>query len=390
MASEPLVLNVNKKGANNQYSLYKHGTCKALATTNDGLEYLCYYGTQDAKIGIQGKSTEQALKLIYETWQKLAGKELKVDAAGIKTSFPGGYFLEDHTIDDDFMANISRIKQLAASELESFNSILEAVQSIFKEAAIISVSDSGFHKTKPDYTWNYPIMLDIADNNDIKKFGYDGLALESVCRQLKNSTYKSYQKVIICNLDSNTSVTALYDGKVVDNTFGYSEHDGLIAPRQPGGIDFAAGLALSSSLGMEPRDMLQQTTKDGGLRGLSGLSGDIYELLASEASGNHKAGLALSMYIYSIRQAIAKMAATLEGTELLVFTGEIGTGSSKIRQRIVAGLGFLQFAVNSQLNNKCVNPDAVKPIHPRTRTHPILVIPNLENGVIADHTNKLI
>jgi len=76
------------------------------------------------------------------------------------------------------------------------------------------------------------------------------------------------------------------------------------------------------------------------------------------------------MFVYRIQQAIGQMAASLGGIDCLVFTATIGERSTVIRQRVVEGLGFLGFELDSAVNNQTFEPseavnvgtDASKPI----------------------------
>ncbi len=386
MSLEPLVLAVSYNGKSVTYSLYKRGVCKGMAVYESGKNPTISYGDQPIIFDKPIIDQKDFIVTLAQTWSDITKKPLLIDIVAIKISVPGSYFLQDSFIDQVFLDKINSIINIDNPGYQSFLDVYEPLKDNFENAKFMAISDSGFHMTKPDYTWNYPIDLEIADTTDIKRFGYDGLSLESVLDCIKESNYHGYQKVIVCNLDNYTNVTAILNGKSMDTSYGYTKLDGLISPSFSGAIDYSAYQAMNIATNKFNKTLNENNY---GLYGISGVSADIDEILYAEANGNHRAGLAMSMYIYSIRQAIAKMSATLEGAEMLVFTGYIGLGYPKIRQRVVSGLGFLQFALNSQLNNKCIGPEIVKPIHPRTRTHPIIVVPTNELAVITSHSIKL-
>ncbi len=77
-----------------------------------------------------------------------------------------------------------------------------------------------------------------------------------------------------------------------------------------------------------------------GLLGVSGRTSDIRELLSIRKS-DVRADLALRMFCYQVRKAIAGMAAALGGLDALVFTGGIGEHATELRTEIRSGLSFL-------------------------------------------------
>jgi acetate kinase len=86
-----------------------------------------------------------------------------------------------------------------------------------------------------------------------------------------------------------------------------------------------------------------------GLLGLAG-SADMREVLAGAEGGEERGRLALDVYIHRLQGAIAQMAASLGGLDVLVFTGGVGERSAAVRARAVARLGFLGLAIDEQRN----------------------------------------
>lgn len=87
-----------------------------------------------------------------------------------------------------------------------------------------------------------------------------------------------------------------------------------------------------------------------GLRGVSGVSGDM-KVLLQERAANPNAALAIEMFCYQIRKWIGAYAAALNGLDTLVFTGGIGEHSSEIRAEICSGLECLGLAIDPVKNS---------------------------------------
>lgn len=77
-----------------------------------------------------------------------------------------------------------------------------------------------------------------------------------------------------------------------------------------------------------------------GLLGVSGATSDVRDLLSTR-NQDARADLALRMFCYQVRKAIAAMAAALGGLDALVFTGGVGEHAAEIRNEICSGLEFL-------------------------------------------------
>jgi acetate kinase len=80
--------------------------------------------------------------------------------------------------------------------------------------------------------------------------------------------------------------------------------------------------------------------KESGLKGICGES-EMLDVLKRIKEGNKKAKLALDIFVYSIQKYIGSYFGILGSCDLLVFTGSIGSGSSKIRNMIINGLNIL-------------------------------------------------
>ena len=111
------------------------------------------------------------------------------------------------------------------------------------------------------------------------------------------------------------------------------------------------GLQLIRDARISPAELAQALEERSGLRGLSGLSGDMRELLAA-ADGDPRARVALAVYVHRLRAAIAAMAAALDGIDALVFTGGVGEHAPTVRAAACAGLGFLGVRLDEPRNQR--------------------------------------
>jgi acetate kinase len=87
--------------------------------------------------------------------------------------------------------------------------------------------------------------------------------------------------------------------------------------------------------------------KQSGLLGISGISNDMRDLLASD---DPRALLALDYFLYRAAREIGSLAAVLQGVDAIVFTAGIGENSPEIRRRICESSAWLGIELDAAAN----------------------------------------
>ena len=309
-----------------------------------------------------------------------------ITAIGLRVVAPGSYFMEDRVISDEVIAKLEETKSLAPIHIFATLEELKILREYFGQTPVVAVSDSAFHRTKPPYAWNYGINIQDADSLEIKRYGYHGISVASAVDELWNRG-KLPPKVVVCHLGSGSSVSAIFHGRSIDNTMGFTPLEGVLMATRSGDISPGAVRALQTKLGMDWSGTASYLNQRGGLLGIGG-SNDIRDLIEREKNGDHLAHLALTTLVHTIHKAIGSMIATLNGCDLLVFTGTVGERSAILRKRIVAHLEFVDFIIDGNLNDGCTEPDQLTSISQSAKSKPIIVIPTNESVEIAKRTLK--
>jgi acetate kinase len=141
----------------------------------------------------------------------------------------------------------------------------------------------------------------------------------------------------------------LKDGRPVETSMGFTPLEGLVMATRPGDLDVGAILHMRTR-GHSWRALADDLNHESGLRGLSGVSGDVRELLALESTGHEGATLALRAFCHRIHKYLGAYASVLGGIDAMVFGGGIGENSPVVRSRICAGLGWLGLELDEALN----------------------------------------
>jgi acetate kinase len=184
-------------------------------------------------------------------------------------------------------------------------------------------------------------------------------------------------RVILAHLGNGASLAAIRDGKSIDTSMGFTAASGLVMSTRTGDLDPGLLSFLARSEQLTPAQFDHLVNHQSGLRGVSGLSSDVRDLLAREAA-YPPAEDAIALFCYQAKKWIGAYAAALGGLDTLVFAGGIGENAPTIRTRICAGLDFLGVRLHAQRNsrNAPVISSAASPVRVR-------VIPTDEEITIA-------
>jgi acetate kinase len=154
-------------------------------------------------------------------------------------------------------------------------------------------------------------------------------------------------RVIVAHLGSGASLCALKNGKSIDSTLGFTALDGLCMGTRPGAVDPGVILYLFQNLGLSAKEVETILYKHSGLLGISGISNDMRDLLASSEPS---AKLALDYFVYRAAKEIGALSAVLRGLDGLVFTAGIGENSPEIRRRICEASAWLGIDLDGEAN----------------------------------------
>src|SRR5690606_21078159 len=185
-------------------------------------------------------------------------------------------------------------------------------------------------------------------------------------------------RVVVMHLGSGVSACALRDGRSIESTMGFTALDGLPMGTRPGQLDPGVVLYLADQQGMTPSAISHLLYHESGLKGLSGVSNDVRDLLASD---NPRARLALDYFAHRTAQAVAALGTAMGGLDGIVFTAGVGENAVPVRAAICGRLAWLGLVLDEAANG-AAGPRISAP-GSRVAAY---VIPTNEERMIAQHT----
>jgi acetate kinase len=168
---------------------------------------------------------------------------------------------------------------------------------------------------------------------------------------------------------------------------GFTPLEGLMMGTRSGSIDPGILMYLMRHCDYGADDLDRLLNRESGLKGVSGVSADMREILKAMAAGNGRARLAFDVYIHRLCREIGAMSASLGGIDVLVFTAGIGENCAPLRASACARLAFLGIKLALDANERPAPDVDIAASESRVR---VLVIHTEEDWEIARECARLL
>lgn len=269
----------------------------------------------------------------------------RIRCVGHRIVHGGRDFIGAAVLDKPTIKSLRRLVPLAPLHQPVNLEIVEEAAALFPAAVQYGCFDTAFHATRPRIATLYGLPRKMTEAG-IVSCGFHGLSFGYIAERLRErDRNKSGGRAIVAHLGSGASLCAIKDGRSVATTMGFSPLDGLVMSTRCGALDPGAVLhLLEEHTAAEITDLLY---RHAGLLGVSGISGDMRTLLASDDSAAREA---VDLFVYRAGREIGSLAAALGGLDTLVFTAGIGENAPEVRERIAAVAAWLGVAVDPERN----------------------------------------
>ena len=292
--------------------------------------------------------------------QWFLGKCGPITAAVHRIVHGGVRFTEPTLLDESVLAELELVSELAPLHNPPALTALRAVQSALgAEVPMVAVFDTAFHRTLPPHAANYPLPHELTTRLSLRRFGFHGIAHESMLRgyaQLARVPI-GQATLITLQLGGGCSAAAIFEGHPVDTSMGFTPLEGLMMGTRTGDLDPGLLLYLQRKEGLSIADLETLLNQHSGLLGVSGRSADMREVTAAAAQ-DPRAALAVDMFCYRVRKSIGAYLATLGGAQAIVFGGGIGENDPSTRQRICEGMSWCGLTLDPARNAAAIGTAA--------------------------------
>jgi acetate kinase len=290
------------------------------------------------------------------------------------------HFFGPTLIDEKVMADLEALVPLAPLHQPHNLAAIRALAELDPSLPQVACFDTAFHRTQPSVAGMFALPRSLTERG-IRRYGFHGLSYEYIARRLPGYAPKA-ARAVVAHLGSGASMCAIRDGKSIESTMGFTAVDGLPMGTRTGALDPGVVLYLVQELGYDAARIEKLLYGESGLLGVSGISNDMQDLLASD---DPHAEEAIELFVYSISKYLGALTAALGGIDALVFTAGIGENAPEIRQRVCERSGWLGIRLNEEANEHggpCISAEG-SPVS-------AWVIPTNEERMIAIHTARLL
>jgi len=267
---------------------------------------------------------------------------------------------------------------------------INAIRELMPDTPQVSVFDTAFHQTMPDYAYTYGIPYALYEKYSIRRYGFHGTSHRYVSKRACDFLGVPFeeQRIITAHIGNGGSVTAIKDGKSIDTSMGMTPVEGLIMGTRSGDLDPGVISYIMEKEHMGTKGITTLLNKFSGVLGISGISSDMREIQAGIENGNKRAMLAMSTYNYRIKKYVGSYAAVLGGVDILVFTGGVGENQAVTRSDVCKNMAFMGIELDEELNASVRAKEVVisKPSSKVT----VVIIPTDEELTIAKDTVEIL
>ncbi len=268
-------------------------------------------------------------------------------AIGHRVVHGGPDYSEPVVIDDAVLERLDTFSPLAPLHQPNNLAAIRAVRERQPKLLQVACFDTAFHRGHPEVADRYALPEQLYAEG-VRRYGFHGLSYEYIANRLPEvAPGIARRRVVVAHLGSGASMCAISGGKSVESTLGFTALDGLPMGTRPGQLDPGIVLYLMSEKGMSAKEIERFLYNECGLKGLSGISNDVRELLASK---DPRAKLALDHFVYRISLYAGMLAAAMGGIDGFVFTAGIGENAPAIREAVARRLTWLGLDFDPEAN----------------------------------------
>jgi acetate kinase len=340
--------------------------------------------TADTPSGFLGP----VLETLWKGEAKAIDAPSQIDVVGHRIVHGGPKYRESVLVTPEVRAGIAAVAEFAPAHNKLQLAAIETVDRVIgSKVPQVAVFDTGFHATLAPAAYVYPGPYAWLEQG-IRRYGFHGISVQYSTRRAAEllQVAPNSSRLIVCHLGNGASVTAVANGKSVDTSMGFTPLEGIMMGTRSGSIDPSILVYLIRHEGCTADQIDEILNRKSGLLGVSGISGDMREILEAIEKGNQRARLAYDIFAHRLTREVGAMLAVLGGVDAIVFTGGIGENCAPLREDVCRQLGSINLKLDAAKN---AHPDLDQNIAAGGSAVQVLVIRADEDWEIARECQRL-
>jgi acetate kinase len=304
-------------------------------------------GKPVASSALGAKVTHELALAALLDWIASEGSSIELTAAGHRVVHGGVEFTAPVRITPAVVAKLAALSPLAPMHQPHNLAAIAALGKLHPMLPQVACFDTSFHTSQPRVATAFALPRALSQKG-VRRYGFHGLSYEYIASVLPEHLGPAADgKVVVAHLGHGASMCAMSARRSVATTMGFSALDGLVMGRRCGSLDPGVILYLLESEHRTAAEVSDLLYEQSGLFGVSGISDDMRDLLASPRP---EAAEAVELFVYRIVRELGSLTAALGGLDALVFTGGIGEHAAEIRARVCAASAWLGTRLDDEAN----------------------------------------
>ena len=269
----------------------------------------------------------------------------EIAAVGYKTVLSKDHY-GVHELTEEVLDGMRAYFSVAPAHNGPYLEAIAILKKLLPDARQIGVFETAFHRTIPEERCVFPIPYEWTEKYGIRRMGYHGASHGYIAERLK-----AHRRVVSCHLGGSASICAILDGKSMDNSFGFSLQMGIPHASRTGDVDvYIVPYLLEQGLTLD--EIYKGLGKNGGLKGISGTSGDMRDIERAIGQGSARAELALKVFATHVLRYIGAYSMEIGGLDAVAFTGGVGENSARLRRMVLEGMAHLGVRMDAAANDR--------------------------------------
>jgi acetate kinase len=254
----------------------------------------------------------------------------------------------------DVLAAMEEYRDLAPAHNPPYLEAISMFHDRLPETPLVGVFEPGFHVDAPEVAKVYGVPWEWYAQYGVRRYGYHGASHRYVVQETVRllGLPAGRRRVISCHLGGSSSLCACRDGVSVDTSMGFTPQSGLIQGTRIGDLDPYVLPYIMKRKGISLEQALEECSRQAGLAGISGTSGDMRDINRRILAGDRRARLAREKFIYDVKRYLGQYLVLLEGVDAVAFAGGIGQHDAELRAEVLVSLGFLGFRLDVEANRR--------------------------------------
>ncbi len=388
-STEPLISVINAGSSSVKFSFYE-GERRILCAQVDGIGAhlsASAIGPNGEKLeppdlGTKAPTVPSEVLPAILPWARERLSDRRLAALGHRVVHGGLHHSRPARVTPELLAELEALVPLAPLHEPHNLAPIKMAMTLNPELPQVACFDTAFHRTAPEVEQAFALPYSLYEEG-IRRYGFHGLSYEYIASVLpEHAPEIANGRVVVAHLGNGCSACAMRNRISIATTMGFTALDGLPMGTRCGELDAGVVLHLIQQKGMSAEALVDLLYRRSGMLGLSGISSDFRELLASD---NPRARFAVEVFCYRVAGHIASLAAALGGLDGVVFTAGVGENAAPVRSAICRACEWLGLELDEAANRdhklRISTPDS------RVAAY---VIKTDENLMIARHARKLV